>query len=308
VFRAHGVAQPGDASNFKIAAGSQLVATFYFKAPWTGEMQLLKGHAILENKKIVHHWVLWGTATATAPDGSISGTPGKETAALGGEQYVVGGGPGATDVELPADVGLRMPVGKDLLFELEVHYSNLAGEADEEDASSVELCVTSKKRPVEAAVHSLGRASFSLPAHQKTEIMSTCVPSNLDTPIHIMALTPHMHLTGERAKVVLNRKSGEKVTLLDKEFSFQEQRSYLMPEDRSMVDVVLNPGDTITSTCSFNNDTDKTINQGIESQDEMCNVGLLGWPAGKLHNAVGALLGGVLPETGGLADVACFDP
>jgi hypothetical protein len=69
----------------------------------------------------------------------------------------------------------------------------------------------------------------------------------------------------------------------------------------------LNPGDTITSTCSYDNTTDSTIDQGVESQNEMCNFGVLAWPAGKLHNAFGAL-SSILPETGGLADVACFDP
>jgi hypothetical protein len=307
VFRAHGNQEAGDTTKYRIAAGAQLVTTFYFHAPWTQDMQLLKGHMTFDNKKIVHHWVLWATSMSTAQEGSFAGAVGKDTVALGGEQYVVGGGPGATDVEMPANVGLRMPTGTNLLFELEVHYSNTVGETDEEDASSVEVCVTSHKRPVEAAVHTLGRASFSLPAHTQTDITSTCVPSGLDEPVHIMAVTPHMHLTGERAKLVLNHKSGDALTLVDNPYTFQEQKSYVVPEDRSAVDILVNPGDTLTSTCSFDNTTDVTINQGVRSENEMCNIGVLAWPAGKLHNSVGDVLG-ILPETGGLADVACFDP
>jgi hypothetical protein len=161
IFKAHDGAL-ADGRQHTVAAGAQGVITYFFKAPWTGDVQLLKSRAVLDNRKVVHHWAMWAVDSTAAKDGEVRGAMGETVEALGGEQFVAGGGPGATDVELPPNVGMRMATGSNLLIELEIHYYN-AGEADEADASSVELCLTSKKRPVEAAVHSLGRASFEMP-------------------------------------------------------------------------------------------------------------------------------------------------
>jgi hypothetical protein len=304
-FRAHDVAGI-DHGKYRVPQDSQYLATFYFKAPWSGDMQLLKSRAILDNKKIVHHWFIWGTDSTLARDGEVRGTPEKGADTLGGESYIASGVPGGNDVNLPSNVGIRMPSGKNLLLELEIHYSNFGG-GEEEDASGIELCITSKTRPIEAAVHSLGRSSFDLPPHVRTDIVSTCTPNAMTKPVHIVGVTPHMHLTGVHSKLVLNRKSGEQLTLLDKPFAFQDQRTYAMPEDGSAADVVMNPGDTLTSTCSYDNTTDSTISVGEHAEDEMCLIGVLAWPAGELHNSLGSLLGAVT-QFGSLADVFCIEP
>jgi hypothetical protein len=54
--------------------------------------------------------------------------------------------------------------------------------------------------PNEAAAHLLGRQTFSLPAHQTTDVVSTCKPTKQAKPVHIMGITPHMHLAGIQAK------------------------------------------------------------------------------------------------------------
>jgi hypothetical protein len=64
-----------------------------------------------------------------------------------------------------------------------------------------------------------------------------------------------------------------------------------------------NPGDSVRVTCSYQNDSDRAINWGESTQDEMCFLTVWGWPAGNLHNA--SLLGAAL----GLSpDQACLDP
>jgi hypothetical protein len=304
-FTAHDVAGI-DRGKYRVPADSQYLATFYFKAPWTGDMQLLKSRAILDNKKVVHHWFIWGTDSTLAHPGEVRGTPEQGAQALGGEAYIASGVPGGNDVDLPPNVGIRLPTGQNLLLELEIHYSNFGG-VEEEDASGIELCLTSKTRPIEAAVHSLGRSSFELPAHKQTDIVSTCSPTAMNQPVHIVGVTPHMHLTGVHSKLILNRKSGEQVTLLDKPFAFAEQRTYPMPEDGSAADIVMNPGDTLTSTCSYDNTTDSPIAVGEHAENEMCLIGVLAWPAGQIHNSLGSLLGAVT-QFGSLADVFCIEP
>lgn len=305
VLRAHGSPGTTDPSKFSVKKAEQVTATFYYKAPWTGDKQLLKTHFELDNTKVVHHWALWATVMGSAADGSIDAA--EESTALGGEQFVAGGGAGGNDVDLPPNVGLRLPSGGSLLFELEVHYFNAVSENDELDGSSIELCVTSKKRPIEAAIHTMGLGTFTLPAHKTTDLTHNCVPAGLDTEVHLMTVQPHMHRTGRHAKIVLNRKSGEKLMLHDMDYEFLEQRTYPIPEDKSAADVVLQPGDSITTTFTYENATDSTISEGIHSQDEMFNLGILAWPAGKLHNSIGAI-GELVPGFGGLADVSCIDP
>lgn len=304
VFQAHGVSAAGDTTKYPVAAGAELVTRFYFKPPSAADVQLLHARAKIDNKKIVHHWVLGAGHTNKVRDGEVHGEAGEWALPFEGERPVTQGAQGATAVDLPADVGMRLPNGPDVMFDLEIHYSNLAGERAEEDATQVELCLTRTKRPIEAAMHLLGRMSFSLPAHAKTDITSNCVPAQHVEPVHILAVTPHMHLTGERAKVVLNRRSGERLTLLDTSYEFLEQRSYVLPEDRSAPDVVLYPGDTLTSTCSYSNQTDSTIDQGQRSEDEMCEFAVLAWPTGVLHNALGDVLGAVT-DTGALDESFC---
>lgn len=305
VLKAHDPASKD--KKYVVPGGSQYLSTFFFKAPWTGNVQMLKSRPILDNKKVVHHWILWATDSTLAKDGDQRGSPDVKSEPLGGEAFVTSANPGSTNLELPPDVGIRVPSGQNLLLELEIHYSNTANEHDEEDASGMELCMTTKPRPIEAAMHSLGRASFELPPHKQTDITSTCRPSGLTKPVHIVGATPHMHLHGAHSKLVLNRASGEKVTLLEKPFEFQEQRSYALPEDRATPDIIVNPGDTLTATCGYDNTTDGTIRVGENSEDEMCLLGLLAWPAGELHNSLGALLGPLSPF-GDLADVFCIEP
>jgi hypothetical protein len=80
-----------------------------------------------------------------------------------------------------------------------------------------------------------------------------------------------------------------------------------VPEDGSAPDVLVNPGDTLTSTCSYTNATDSTIAEGEHSEDEMCLFGVLAWPAGELHNSLGSLISAVT-QFGTLADVFCIEP
>jgi Copper type II ascorbate-dependent monooxygenase, C-terminal domain len=49
--------------------------------------------------------------------------------------------------------------------------------------------------------------------------------------------------------------------------------------------VVINSGDRLTTTCSYDNRTDQAITYGEFSEREMCTMMLWTWPAGRLHSA-----------------------
>jgi hypothetical protein len=287
IFRAHNNNGASDTSKKQIAPGSQYYASYYFKAPWgTQEAQGLKFRTMIDNSKIVHHWILYGVNNATQQDGAVQGGQGMPIGSMQGEFYIAGWAPGAPDIELPAGVGLHMPTGASAMFRLEIHYFNTnPGATSELDGSGVEFCVTSHKRTSEAAIHWLGTTNLSVPANGKSEVKSTCKPQITSGPVHLISLSSHMHKTGVHSSAILNRANGgAPVTLIDDPFSFMEQTGYKEPRDGSAPDVLINAGDSIDVTCSFENKTNQTKVFGSNTEDEMCFFYAMAWPRGQLRN------------------------
>jgi hypothetical protein len=176
---------------------------------------------------------------------------------------------------MPPGVGLQMPEpgGK---FELEIHYNNPAG-GIKPDRSGVRLCVTTEPMPNVATVTWLGTEQINVPARQTANAVGTCRPDNPSGgDIHILMSIPHMHKIGTHMKTVINRPGGPEI-LVDKPFKFDEQRSYDTP-------ATVRPGESLTTTCTFNNTTAATIGFGTVSELEMCYNFVVAYPARALHN------------------------
>lgn len=297
-FRAHNVAGADDTTKKQVAAGAQYYASYYYRAPFDGEVQGLKFRSIIDNKKIVHHWILYGVDSSSEQDGAVHGGEGQPIGSMEGEFYIAGWAPGAPDIEMPNDVGLHMPTGGTATFRLEIHYFNTSPNAVvEQDASGVEFCTTSKKRKEEAAVHWLGTTNLRIPAGRKTEASSTCRPMITNGPVHLLSLSAHMHTAGVHARAILNRANGAApVTLLDDPFSFMEQGGFTLPRDGSAPDIEVHAGDTISTTCSFDNTTTMAKTFGSNTENEMCFFYALAWPRGQLRNGSPSIVPGAEPE------------
>jgi Copper type II ascorbate-dependent monooxygenase, C-terminal domain/Copper type II ascorbate-dependent monooxygenase, N-terminal domain len=287
VFRAHNNNGVSDTSKKHVAAGAQYYASYYYRPPWGArEVQGLKFHTIIDNKRIVHHWILYGVNSgATQQDGEVQGGQGQPIGSMQGEFYIAGWAPGAPDIVLPDGVGLHMATGANAMFRLEVHYFNIAaGSVEEEDASGVEFCVTSKKRPAEAAIHWMGTTNLNvLPG--KSDVNASCRPQITNGPVHLISLSSHMHKTGVHSKAILKRANGgPALTLIDDAFSFLEQAGYKQPRDGSAADVLINAGDTIDVQCTFDNQTGTPKRFGSNTEDEMCFFYAMAWPRGQLQN------------------------
>ncbi len=135
-------------------------------------------------------------------------------------------------------------------------------------------------------MHSLGRVTFVLPAHQRTDVSSTCRPTRMTQPVTVSGAVPHMHGTGRRARLVVNRAAGGSEPVLDVPYQAAEQRTYPLTSADGTTPFVLNPGDTLTTICTFENETDAPIYTGARIEDEMCTMMVLAWPAGLLTNGV----------------------
>ena len=242
---------------YAVPTTPDLYQCFEYNAPWGNKrVQVVSARPVIDNPQVLHHWILYNTADAV--------TDGKNASCVGAHPnaaFITGWAPGGDGLELPADVGLRTEGAG---FSLEVHYNNSEA-SPQTDASGVELCVTEKLRPKEAAVHWLGTQNLN-----KVTATGTCQPFTFE-PVTILTSSPHMHLQGRHMKTVINRANGGTETLLDVPFDFATQVSYDTP-------AVINPGDTLTTTCTFATPTPF----GQKTNEEMCYNFVVAYPAGGL--------------------------
>jgi hypothetical protein len=106
-------------------------------------------------------------------------------------------------------------------------------------------------------------------------------------PITIIGFTPHMHEIGIHMKSVVRRGgTGPEINVFDESFQFDYQTNYMMDPP-----VVLEPGDVITSTCTWMNKSNATVGFGQSTKAEMCYQFALAYPYGALNNGVISLIG-----------------
>lgn len=285
--RAHGQATPGDKSPYTVPTGENYTS-FIFKAPWSKPAQGLRFRHLPDNAAVLHHWLLF-SETANVPDGAVQpcdldGPTGILCGAADTRALITGWAPGRGDFTLPADVGLELPAPGKMLA-VEFHYYN-SGNASAQDRSGLEVCTTSTFRKNTASISWLGTETINVPARSKGTAAGTCSPSrkgmNATDPIHVLYSWPHMHKRGTHLKSIVNRAGGGTEVMYDGAFNFEFQVIYDTP-------VLLNPGDTVTTTCTFDNTSDREINFGASTEMEMCFNFTYAWPAHALDNPGGAI-------------------
>jgi hypothetical protein len=117
-----------------------------------------------------------------------------------------------------------------------------------------------------------------------SEFSGTCFNDSAE-PITIFRVWPHMHQWGRNMKSVVARAAGGlPESVFDKPFNFDYQISY-------DANIVLMPGDAITSTCRFQNESAGFVPFGPSSEQEMCYQFAFSYPAGALDNGVLSLVG-----------------
>lgn len=273
--RAHGGSRPDDQTPFVVPQGDDTYACFNFAVPWDAEVDGLYFEPLIDDRRVVHHWSLTTVDQKLEP-GSRSEGPCAQSL---GRAPVVGWVPGAPSTVLPDNVGIRMASGTNTTFQLEIHYNNVARLPDVRDRSGVRVCATSKLRP-EAAVPvtlgtpCLGPLCAGLPPGRSTA-SNTCVNTSTVGPAHVLWTAPHMHMLGRHLRSEIVRTDGSKQVLTDADYDFRDQQRY--PSD-----LLIYPGDRVETTCTFDNDTARTVKFGEQTSDEMCFNFLLVWPAGSM--------------------------
>jgi cytochrome c5 len=261
------LANSGDGkSPFAVGAVRDAYYNVVFAAPWKGTAYARVISPVIDNMKAIHHWLLFQDDVPGLP-----GAPVKGSGAHPAGQLIMGWAPGgpATDFRpFPDDLGFEMP--GNTTYTVEFHYNS--SDPFAKDASGAEICVSTTKPKNLVGLSWLGNDNLLIPS---TTWTGTCAPTS-QQQIHIVGVNPHMHLQGRHVKAIINRKDGKKETLQDSDFDFNYQVSYNK-------NVVLNPGDTITTTCTFA----QPMTFGESTNAEMCYLFTLAYPYGALADLGG---------------------
>lgn len=251
----------GKGGKFAVGAARDAYFNVVLAAPWKVTAYARVISPVIDNMKAIHHWLLFQDSTPGVPSAPVS-----SSGAHPGGQLMFGWAPGGQPMDLrrrAGDIGMELP--GNTTYTLEFHYNS--DDTAALDASGAEICVTTTKPTNVVAQSWLGYDNLLVPS---TSWTGTCVPRS-NEPIHIIQVTPHMHLTGTHMKGVINRKDGKTEILSDEDFDFNYQVSY--PKD-----VTLMPGDTITTTCTYS--TPQSF--GESTMAEMCYLFTVAYPQGAL--------------------------
>jgi hypothetical protein len=292
-FAVHNGQTVSDNTKYDVITGEHY-EQFYYKAPWPEGTVGTRFGTKLDNKAIVHHWLLF-QSDELDEDGTHRTAPlptllGVNAVLLAG--WAVGG----TNLTMPEGIGFELPA-KGSTLNIQWHYYN-NGTAVQQDKSVVQVCTVPKAMVQNVAtVTWVGNEDLNgnkwfggagMPPHQVSTFSGTCDPlregMSPTEPIHIIGFWPHMHQLGTNMKAEINHVDGTKTTVFDKSFDFNYQVHYMQNHD-------LMPGDTLTATCTFNNTTDMGIPFGESTDTEMCYNFTFAYPAHALENHVISLIG-----------------
>ena len=277
----HGGTTPNDTTPYMIPLGESYHC-FYFDVPWTAPSIATEFRSKLDNVTGLHHWFLYAMPT-THPNGASEACVPLH---FDGPQMLAGWSPGAKDIAMPPDVGGELPATRTTLM-VEWHYLN-ATPAPLADRSSVSVCtVPAGTRPKLASTTWIGTENLSLPPGRETSASGVCNPGRRGLgptdPIQLLYAAPHMHQFGRHFTIAIQ--GGQNTTVLDQDFDVGNQAMVEAPFQ-------LLPGDTLKTTCTFQNTSSTTVGWGGPfSNGEMCYGFVVHYPAHALDNGTRSLLG-----------------
>jgi hypothetical protein len=242
---------------------SDAYVCFNFKSPFAAGEQATAFAPIVDDSRVIHHWILYGT-TSPVTDGSV--TTNCQSATLT-DTMVTGWAPGGQNQVMDPDIGLVLDYP---YFQLQIHYNNSLY-ADGADASGIAFCTTDTPRENAAGIVTLGTMLFSIPANANDyAVNSTCsnLASDGKTAMTVIGTSPHMHLLGTGFRTQHMRGSTDMGDLSNVPlgtWSFDAQKHYTISPRRQVM-----PGDVLKTSCYYDNPSSSTVSFGTRTKDEMC--------------------------------------
>jgi hypothetical protein len=280
-FQTHGQSSPGDTSKFTIPV-DESYNQFYFDVPWEPGAMSTRFGQNLDNVAVLHHWLMFTQGIST-PGGTVSPNVTGTTLLDGGAELIAGWAIGGCSTTYPKDVGVKLPDSGTIMIQW--HHFNSTG-TPQPDGSKVQLCtVPAGSRPNLAGLTFLGTEDINIPGGGTGDATTTCT-NNSSGPITIIGFTPHMHTLGSNMRTVVNHKGGMDENIFDKPFVFDQQINYMMSPEYKLM-----PGDSLTTTCTWQNPNPGSVGFGQSTTSEMCYQFTVAYPYGALNNGVPSLIG-----------------
>jgi hypothetical protein len=202
-----------------------------------------------------HHLVVW-QALLPSPEGVF------DCPKLAEDTWfpVYVGGVGSNALSAPAGSGFHFPADSQLV--LQSHLLDATADPITSHAS-LTLTTSGDKSLVPAGAYGFDNRTIALPAHSKDQsVTMTCA---FPKKTHVFAVFGHMHSRGKHFKVVKGSSIDSASVIYDGDYNYDDQK--IAP-----VDFDLAPGDAATTSCTYDNPSDGSVNYGQSVTDEMCSV------------------------------------
>jgi hypothetical protein len=211
------------------------------------------------NKEIVHHVIVFREANGQA---NATGLPGFQCDGAPGE-FLFAWVPGSGALRFPEGVGMQLQPNDRLLMQM--HYSKVPTAATQVDRTQAKLYFAESPVQQRARVLWLGTIGIDVPAGQTATASGECAVGG-NEPLNVLMTAPHMHKMAVSHKATVARNDGSEACLVDvPRWDFGWQGGYMVKDAFQVM-----PGETITTSCTWTNNTAADAGFGEGTGDEMC--------------------------------------
>jgi len=258
---------------------------WHYAIPWDEDAVATRFGAVLDNAEVNYQWYVFGP-----PRGRAAGTVGMFVTGttLGSDATLFAHwARSRCNVVLPDGLGLGLPHEGTVLVMR--HMLHVTGE-HQRDASALRICtVPGASRSQVASTTVLGTESLNplegFPPGLHT-FSGACTNNALEA-VEIPLVIPHMHERGIRLTLdIMSSDQGRAVQPLDAAFE-PAARSYHVFDSP----LVLSVGDTLATSCTFDNDTESNLHFGQSASFEQCHAFAFTSPPRALEHGTLSLLG-----------------
>ncbi|CAK8677220.1 unnamed protein product [Clavelina lepadiformis] len=247
------------------------------KVPFNGEESYIVKFNPIASMNISHHMLVYGCQDAGSNEKFWD--CGRRSVCSGKHTILYAWARNAPSLDMPDGLGFRFfvfsRIGGDSGYNyliLQMHYVNPT-KPGEYDCSGFSATITTLKQNYYAGIYLLGSPWISIPAHSPMSTVDISCPNTATASIHVFAFRTHAHdfgqvITGYRYRNGIYKMIGK---------GNPQWPHAFYPRVGGAIDI--EPGDTIIARCTYRNDQDRVVHQGMGGGDEMCNFYMMYYTA-----------------------------
>ncbi len=174
---------------------------------------------------------------------------------------------GGAPLALPDGFAFSLPLSTSRIV-IQAHVLRAAAGPPPDE--TIQLCAPHNPAPARVAWM---RTIAPVPAIRPHAVETSTGTCHVATDVSARFAWPHMHRTGRAFHGSVIHTNGTRTPIVDVDpWDFDHQRTY-------PIALRISAGDTIETTCIWQNDGDDYVLPGARIQDEMCGQALVVWPA-----------------------------